>query len=173
MARKYSRIMSAAKYYSAIDNYIKYITDASKRGSKVGQGKPRPKSTKLYIDPFGVALADGQVVPTSASLTAWTAHKTKLGTHTSDTQSDETKIVKLEGFTPARVIITTGRSATGVAKTSSVTGLKYLSYGGTSTSLPFGRKSLAESQQAAFDEIRLQIVAGVSSALVTFKPEKF
>jgi hypothetical protein len=173
MARKYSRILSAAKYYASIDNYIKYITDASKRGSRIGTGKPRAKSKILFIDPFGVPMADGQVVPVSANDASWTTYKAKFTLRTKDAQSDEAKIINLANYTAARVIIHTGKSATGVAKTSAVTGMKYLSYGGSSTSIPFGRGSATDTESTAFQEIRLSILTTATNALISLKPEKF
>ena len=172
-ARRYKRILEASKYYSAVDNFIAYITDSTKRGQNVGNGDPRPESKKLYIDPFGVTLATGQVVPTSAALPSWTTHQAAFSTHTDATKpTDEALIINLGGgFRAARVNIVTGKSNTGVVKISKVTGLKYLSYGGKSTSIPFGRKNETETQQAAFDEIKALIVAAVSGASVSLKPE--
>ena len=172
--KRYSRILSAAKYYSAIDNYIKYITDASKRGSKVGSGKPRQESIKLYIDPFNIKLAAGQVALASAAKPSWTTYDGNLGTHTTATKpTNEDLIIKLQNFSAARVNITKGRSASGVPKTSKVTGLKYLDYGGTSTSIPFGRKNETETQEAAFLEIKTAILASTAGAIITLKPEQF
>jgi hypothetical protein len=172
--KRYSRILSAAKYYSSIDNYIKYITDSTKRGNRVGTGDPRPASKKLYILPFNIDLATGQVTIASGSEQAFTTYSAALGTHTTGTApADEDNILKLGDFTAARVIITTGRSNNGVAKTSTVTGQKYLSYGGKSTSLPFGKKTDTETQAAAFAEIKTAILGVTAGAIVTLKPEVF
>lgn len=154
-AQKYSRIMQAAKYYSAIDNYVKYITDATKRSStsKVGQGKPRQPSQKLYIDPFNIALSTGQLVRQSAAAPSWTRFAAAFTARAQPTPpTDENLIVPLANYKAARVNITTGRSTTGVKKISRVTGLPYLDYGGTSTSIPFGRRNETDTQAAAFTE---------------------
>jgi hypothetical protein len=66
-SQRYRRILESAKYFSAVDNYIKYITDSTKRGQRVGNGKPRQPSIKLYVDPFGVPLATAQRVMVSAA----------------------------------------------------------------------------------------------------------
>jgi hypothetical protein len=141
----------------------------------VGQGEPRPQSQKLFINPFGLNLATGQVVQTSAAQPAFNTYRTALGTRTKGAApSDENLIIKLANFRAARVIIKTGRSASGTAKTSKVTGQKYLSYGGKSTSLPFGQKGDTESdaQQAAFLEIRQAIVQVTAGAIVTLQEER-
>ena len=174
MAKRYSRILSAAKYYSAVDNYIKYITDPDRRGINVGNGKPRSPSQALYVDPFAVALANGQVVKQSASVPTWTARSAQFAGRTNAVKpADEDLIIKLADYKAARVIITTGVSAQGVKKISRVTKLPYLSYGGTSTSVPFGRKDAADTVTAAFLEIKTAITAAVNGASVTLVPEKY
>ncbi len=175
-SQKYSRIMSAAKYYSAIDNYIKYITDSTKRSdaSKVGTGDPRPKSQKLYIDPFNIPLATGQVVEASAFEPAWTAYSTHIGNRaTATAPANEDLIIPLENYYAARIKVTTGRRTTGTKKISKVTGLPYLDYGGKSVSVPFGRNAAGDAMITAFAEIRDRILVAVPGVLVSLSPEKF
>jgi hypothetical protein len=172
MARKYSRILQAAKYYSAIDNYIKYITDASKRGQNVGEGKARAASKILYIEPFGVKLGTDVEAQVSGALTTWSQRQAIFALHTKDTIANTVTPVKLEGFRAARAVITTGRATTGTRKVSKVTGMAYLDYKGTSTSLPFGRKNATETQAEAFDELKTALLGAVQGALVTLQPEK-
>lgn len=171
MARRYKRILESAKYYAAIDNYIKYITDASKRGSKVGQGKPRPESIRLYLEPFGQDLTTGQKVRASAALPTWDKVK-GVGAVSSrvaaTAPTDADNILRLEGFKPAKVAVVSGRSDKGVAKTSAVTGLKYLSYGGSSTSFPFGKTSDTDSESGAFEAIKAALQGGNSFSNATF-----
>lgn len=169
--RKYSRILQAAKYYSAVDNYIKYITDSSKRGSRVGTGKARPKSKRYFIDPFGIKLGTGQVVAVTASQTAFDAYKGDINTRFAETEADGDNIIPVRNFKAARAIITTGRAQSGTPKTSAVTGMKYLSYGGQSTSIAFGRKNETEEFAAAATEIKGLIQTRVSGAIVTVSPE--
>lgn len=174
MSRRFSRIQAATRYYAAVDNYIKYITDATRRSTRVGQGKARPRSQKLFIDPFGLKLASGQRVPVSAAQPAWTTYSGRFGGHTEATPpTDEDLIVKPADYRAARVIIVSGRSQTGVVKTSAITGMKYLSYGGDSTSIPFGRKNETETELAAFEEIKAAINPEASNLLVTHQKEKF
>lgn len=173
--QRFRRILESAKYFSAIDNYIKYITDASKRGSRVGTGDPRPASQKLYIDPFGIALATGQRVPVSAALPTWNtvSPRSEVSSRVTATAPNADLIVKVRDFQPARIVIVSGRSNNGVAKTSAVTGMKYLSYGGKSTSFPFGRKDATDTMVAAETEIitQLQSANAFSNAVYSLKPE--
>ena len=171
--RKYQRILQAAKYFAAIDNYIKYIQDASKRGSRVGTGQARVASQKLFIDPFGIALAADQVVPQSGALPTWTTYSADIGTRaTAAAPVNGDLIVPVADYKAARVIITTGRLTQGVKKTSKVTGMPYLDYGGKSTSLPFGRKDAADTQSAAFLELKTAIQNRTNGAIVTLQEEK-
>jgi hypothetical protein len=172
MARKYSRILQAAKYYSAIDNYIKYITDASKRGQNVGEGTARAASQILYLEPFGIKLGDDVQAQVSGSSPTWEAHKLKFAGYTFNTIGATDTPVKLDGFRAARVVITTGRQTTGTRKVSKVTGMAYLDYKGKSTSLPFGRKTATDTQESAFSAIKAELIQAVPGALVTLQPEK-
>lgn len=174
-AQRYSKILQAARYYAAIDNYIQYITDATKRGQNVGNGSPRVASIKLYVRPFTEDLPIGQMVETSGAAPTWAARSAQFGTHTDPTApTGEGLLIKLKGFSAARAIITTGRSATGIAKTSKVTGMKYLSYGGTSTSVPFGAKNDTETEASAAGEIEALILPTLgANDSVKFQPEKY
>jgi hypothetical protein len=172
--KRYSRIMEAAKYYSAIDNYVKYITDATKKSStsKVGSGRTRAKPIPLYIDPFGIALSTGQLVKQSAASPSWTTYASAFTGRTRPTApSDENLIINLANYRAARVSITTGRSIAGTKKVSRVTGLPYLDYGGKSTSIPFGRTNETDTQAAAFLAIRAAVVGITNGALVSLQPE--
>lgn len=173
-SRKYSRILEAAKYYSAIDNYIQYITDASKRGQRVGQGDPRPPSIKLYVTPFNVELATDQVAQSSAAEPSWTTYGSRFSSFTTATApADAANVLRLRGYSAARAVIVTGRSGTGTVKTSAVTGLKYLDYGGKSTSIPFGKQAASDDQQVVFDTIKNQVQAGFAGAIVSLRGERF
>jgi len=153
-SRRYSRIIEATRYYAAIDNLIKYWSDSTRRGTNVGQGEPRPPSQLLYVVPFGVSLATGQMARQSAAETAWQRYGSQFNNYTDATQPvDAGNVVKLADYAAARVIILEGRSNTGTVKTSAVTGMKYLSYGGSSTSIPFGRSVGTDTIQSVYDTI--------------------
>jgi hypothetical protein len=172
MARRYSRILQAARYYSAIDNYIKYITDASKRGQNVGSGTKRAASQILYIKPFNLNLGPNDRIIVSGAKPTWDARQAIFAIHTKDTLGAGLFPFKVDGFKASRVIITTGRSDNGIKKISRVTGMAYLDYGGKSTSLPFGRKDDTETEAEAFLKLKTDIVEATAGALVTLQPEK-
>lgn len=147
--RRYSRIVQSARYYSAIDNYLKYIQDSTKKGQNVGKGKKRPPSKKLFVEPFSINLVENQFASVSGSEDAWNAYGAQFAGYTKAVLSANTQeACDIEGFRPARVIIKTGITDTKTVKTSAVTGMKYLSYGGVSTSLPFGRKATEQESDA-------------------------
>jgi hypothetical protein len=173
--KRFSRILQSAKYYSAIDNYIQYITTASRRGTRVGTGQARPASQKLYIDPFGVLLAAGQRVKVSAAVPTWNtvSGRSEVSSRVTATAPAAALQIKLAGFTPARIMVTSGRSNNGTTKTSAVTGMRYLSYGGRSTSFPFGRKDETDEIETAKNAIiaQLQAANSFTNAVYSFKPE--
>lgn len=163
MARRFSRILQSARYYGAINRYMQWVSGQTTRGTRIGQGQPRPASTKLYLEPFGLALPTGAKVVATAATPTWNNYAANVGTHASATApGDESLIIRPEGFRAARVVVKTGMANQATVKTSNVTGLQYGSYGGTSTSVPFGKKTASETQTAAFLEIETAIGAGLS-----------
>lgn len=172
--RKYSRILAASRYYAAIDNYIAYITDATKRGGNVGNGTARPESQRMYIIPFGVDLPASTYAVTSGNKASRTTYATHVSTINYTSLNNTQRGIKISGYRAARLIIASGRSTTGVVKTSKVTGMKYLSYGGKTTSIPFGKDTaeLTKEQDAVFTDAAAAIQAANAGLIVTLQPEK-
>lgn len=199
---RYTRVLQGLRGYSAQKNYIDWLTGTSDRlkDSNIGKGDPRPESQILYIRPFGfgaeVVEADNEypdkhAVRVSANKATYNARKDLVLT-AGNPLSDYVKTVlptngnsvNIGGFKPAKAIITTGRSATATAKTSRITRRPYGSYGGKSTSLPFGIRTAATGKPEASAEatdvgvfalIRTAIIAGSTGSppSVTFQPERF
>lgn len=173
MAQRFKRIIQSARYYAAVDNYIKYITDASKRSVNVGSGRNRPPSQRLFIDPFGIAMAAAQRVPVSAARPSWEAYSARFAGRTAAAgPADGNDILKPDGFSPARLVIVTSLSNNPVVKTSRITGMKYANYGGSSTSIPFGRKDATDTEAAAFEELKNAILPTLTNGRVSLIKEK-
>lgn len=164
--------MQAAKYYSAIDNYIAYINTAARRGQRVGTGKARPPSITLYVEPFNLELGNEVQAKTSASATSWNTHEAKFSAYTKTTLAQDVIGLKPEGFSAARVIIVTGLETAGTVETSAVTGMKYKSYGGVSTSIPFGKHNATANQMDVFNSIKGSFGTLPATSRITLKPEK-
>lgn len=161
MAERYSRILSAATLYPQLKNYLNYIQTMDDRNPNVGQGRPRPASQVLFIRPFNYNLPVGQMHKTSGAQPTFNSYSSEgqIGSRvTSVTPTGDGNVVDLDNFKPARVIITTGRSTTGTVKTSRITKAKYLSYGGTSTSLPFGKANDTDTYADAVAAIRTTLL---------------
>jgi hypothetical protein len=177
MAQRYRRILGAAKYYAAIDNYIKYITDSTKKGENVGKGKARPEQQVYYINPFGLDLGGRLFIKVSAAKPTFDKYKSAVTAARAKetlTAGTEKMLRKPEGFQPAKAIITTGRvsgSANAKVSTSKVTGMKYLNYGGTSTSMAFGKGTDTETFVTAAAAIKTAIIGVTAGAVVTIKDE--
>lgn len=179
MAKRFSRILGAAKYYGALDNYMKWIQGtAANRGDRIGTGEPRAASATVYIDPFDINLpvAAARIPQTLAQPTLANAALGGVAPYASRRDiaapADPDNIVFWDGYRAARVIIKTGTLPRAVRKVSRVTGLPYGSTGGKSTSMPFGRNSATDTQTAAFAEIRTAILAGVTGSRVSLQPER-
>lgn len=153
---------------------MQWVQGQTTRGNRIGQGQARPASIKLYLEPFGLSLPTGAKVMASAAVPSWNSYATGIGTHaTATAPTDEANIIVPEGFRAARVVVKTGRSNQAIVKTSNVTGLQYGSYGGRSTSVPFGRKNGTEEQSGAFLEIKTAIAGNLSgNFLISLTQEK-
>lgn len=173
MADRYSDILQGARLKKALDNYIKYLSGEVDRQPNIGNGTPRPASKTLYVSPFSVSLASKQYAQVSGSEAFWTAHKSKFTGYTKesvDGGNGETGL-KLKGYRAARVSYRTGIKPTGVAATSNATKMKYLSYGGTSSSAPFGKKS-TETENAAYTDIAAEFEVN-ATAKTNWSREKY
>jgi|SRR5919199_4208137 hypothetical protein len=177
MSRRYSDILKAARDLPYLENYIKWMTSAENRQPNIGKRGARKASQKLGVIPFNVPLGAGQLAYESGALPTWEAHRGEIGNHAVALTATNIKTtVRLERYSAARVIILTGRGATGTEKVSHITGRKYMSHGGTSTSLPFGKPSEAstDTEEATFGTIAAAIRGAATAGVrVTLKPEKF
>lgn len=156
--QRYSRIVSASRYAKALENYVKYVSGTSDRQSKIGQGTKRPTSKELFVTPFGMKVATKQYASSSASETAYSDLKTQLAGYVFDDLAALTgTALEASGYRSARISVKTGVSDSGAIKTSKVTGMKYLSYGGKSVSVPFGKSKDADVESAVFDTLKGKI----------------
>ena len=173
-SKRYSRILGSARYHAAIDRYIEHLKGTTTRPSRIGKGDPRVASKVLYVAPFGMPLPAGQKVHVTAAAPSWSTYGGRFASRTVDVApANEALIIKPANFRAARVVIKTGMSAQMTVKTSGVTGLQYGSYGGKSTSIPFGRKDAADTMIGAFTEIETVIAASLSgNHSVTLSREK-
>jgi hypothetical protein len=135
------------------DNYVNYLNTVDDRQPNVGNGKHKPPQTVLYLKPFSDKLADAQFLKATATTSLWTAYKTKFGTNSKDDIASTDTVLKNTGYKAAKVIITTGLSATAITKTAKTTKRKYASYGGESGGIAFGRKTPAQAEMTAYNEI--------------------
>lgn len=172
-----TRILKAAIDLPYLENYIKYMTSAENRQPNIGKRGARKASQKLGIVPFNIALQGNQLAYDSGALPTWEAHAAQIGNHaTALTAANAANVIKLAHYKAARVNIVSGRSTQLIEKQSHITGRKYTTHGGTSTSLPFGKggKDDPATEEAAFAAISAAIKTSATTGLiVTLKPEKF
>lgn len=168
-------IFQASRYAGALDAYVDYIKNMERRGSRVGQGEPRPEIVQLYITPFAIELATGAFIQTSASINGYNDIKAALGDGVKNTITAQQKSFKMRGYKSPRVNLITGRSDRGVAKTSNVTKLKYLDYGGKARSCPFGKRTATDTVSDVFTAVESALVGAAASTdrKVYLIPEKY
>ena len=177
MGRRYSDILKAAKDLPYLENYIKWMTSTENRQPNVGKRGAKKPSQKLGVIPFNLGLQGNQLAYESGALPTWEAHAAQIGNHAvALTAANVANVIKLERYSAARVIIVSGRSTEIIVKTSHITGRKYGTKGGHSTSLPFGKggKDDPATEEAAFAVISAAIKGSSTTGIeITLKPEKF
>lgn len=172
MSKHYSRILQAARYQAALNAYVEYVTGKAERQPNIGTKGNRPAQTTLYITPFSLTLGPTDKIQCGANETAWNANEGAFGSHVVATLPAGDVAFKIRGFKPAKVVIVTGRSAQGKVTPSHITKQKYLSYGGTTRTIPFGKAAAGDTEATVFQTIKDLIAPAGSSTKVYLSPEK-
>lgn len=167
------------KFSNKVVTTYKLYLDNPERAKQDNPVRNRPPSIPLYISPFSFDLTAAQTVKVSASQTVISSRLTHVnagGVRALASMAPNTTALRVGEFRAARVIISTGRQATGIDKISKTSGLPYKSYGGNTESIPFGRKDSGEDQAQAFAAIKLSIQGSTITAAtprVTLMIEKY
>jgi hypothetical protein len=162
---------------AAYDNYKKW-QDNPELHTLNKAHKNRPPMISLYVQPFaqqGNNSAANVYYQAQAQNVAWSSYSTAIGTRTKTSKaSTDLVFTKYDRtfYNPAKVIIKTGILTTPTKRTSHITKRKYDDYGGTSVSIPFGRKDNTEGYAAAIIDIETDLNAPATTR-VTFKPEVY
>ncbi len=176
MSRHYSRINQAARYTAALENYVAYIQGKTERQPGIGTRAARQPSQVLYVNPFSLNIGTADTIKVSADKQAWDTHEGAFGVHTLAALPSGDVALTLKNFRASRVTIVTGRSnAERTVKESHITKTKYLSYGGTSRSIPFGKSAsgASETELAVFQTIKTELAPVGSTLKVYLSPEKY
>jgi hypothetical protein len=136
------------------DNYVNYLSNVDERQDRVGQGGGKAPTIKVYLKPFTKSPATTQFIEGTANQALHTALGTPANTYAPKTLGTNDTSEKYSGFKPARVVKRTGVSSTGVRAVSQRTKLPYLKYGGTSSSIAFGKGGTTKTQQDIFEEFQ-------------------
>ncbi len=169
MSRKFSRINQASKLTVELENYIAWLTGKAERQPGIGTKTPRQPSIALYVTPFNLTIPTSVKIHQSANKVAWEKYEGEIGARTIMTLPAGTESIKLRGYRAPRINVVTGRgSANRSVKSSHITKAKYLNYGGTSVSVPFGKGAADTSEDAAFQAIK----AAIPNTLIYLIPEK-
>lgn len=168
---RFYRVIRGQRGQAAKDKYINYLNGIDIEDN-VGGGAAKPPSQSLYVRSFSGGLPNTVWLRVSASTSAWGNFGTvsAIASRTKETVATGNSSVKIRGFKAARVSKTTGIASSGTRKTSTKTGLAYLSYGGDSLSLPFGKSGDSDTYAAAIAEIE-PLLKTSSSIRVSFTEE--
>ncbi len=163
---RYSRIKEAAKLQQALTNYHNYLTsqltDTPPTGTPANQGAYTP----LYAKPFAYDLGSAPRVRESAQQEGWTTYKSHFANRTSETAPAPADLIRIRNYKLPRVSIYQDYQETGTYRTSEITGLTYIYYGGETVTIPFGLDTSAASAEklaTAFNAIRDSLEALSSS----------
>lgn len=168
MSRRFSRIREAAYLNQAVDNYVQWLQTAATRPRNVGGGVDRPPSVELAIEPFGFTVAVGTAVRGTATTAARTQMSAAVGTYAAPAGGGIT-LQRIPGYKAARVSLFIGTGNSTVA-TSEITGLRYLKYGGSSFSHPFGQNVGTDLEYDVFTAIRTALAG--SNRRISYTPEQ-
>lgn len=160
MTRRFLKVLRGERGDAAKTKYLERLRGMG-QGENVGQGRKRPASVKLYIEPFSDGFPGTILVETKAEAPAWDALKTvgAISSRTKATTDSNDIVVKVKQFKAARVVRRSASDKTGTVATSKLTGLKYLKYARPSISVPFGRSSDSDS----FGEAKLAITNALTA----------
>jgi hypothetical protein len=153
MAKRYSDILQSARLRPALDRYVDYLQGTVTRPSRINTQGDRQATNPVYVYPFGLDLATGQVITAYYSTARDNALVAIINAVTGinvDTTLGASTPVERRGFKAARVVWFRNATKTKTVGTSTVTGLQYLRYAGTRLSCPFGRDD-ASSPADMFD----------------------
>ncbi len=151
-----SRLAEAKQLAVYWDNYVNYLSTVDDRQPNVGQGTPKPPQIALFIKPFAFDLATDQFIEANGTASRWATWETAFTNYTkASLGSSETALgIKLS---PARVVIKQGMSTTKQVQTAKTTKRKYITYGGTNGSVPFGLQTGTDNELTLFNTIRTNI----------------
>lgn len=137
--------------------------------------EPRPASIPLYVNPFSLTLGADVLVQVSALQPSWNLMSgfSEVSSRVKTALTGTDASVKLKGFKPARVIRTVEGSGAGSVQRSKATGLEYIKYPRSSTSIPFGRKTADTTISSVFSQIRTQAGAGQANVKFRLQEEQF
>lgn len=143
------------------DNYMNHLNSLDDRQSKVGQGDPKPPQTELYIKPFALELDSDQYLKVNGTTERWNAYRSSFSGYTKETinAAGGEIFLKLRNVSPAKVVVKTGMSTSKSVVTAKTTKRKYVDYGGKSGSIPFGIKTVGETEVEAYNALRAAIIA--------------
>ena len=149
------------------DNYVKYLNTIDDRQSRIGQGKPIPPQIELYVKPFSLTLDTDQYIKANGTSSRWGTFQAHFTSYTKADIDEAGGEMALDlRFRAAKVVIKTGMSTNKTVRKALTTGKDYVTYGGESGSVPFG-KNTTDLELDVFNTIRAAIKADATNFSAT------
>ena len=151
-----TRLAQAKQLAVYWDNYVNYLSTVDDRQPGIGTGDPKPPQTALFIKPFGYDVATEQFIEANGTAARWATWGSAFTNYTRDTLGGTGTVLSAK-FSPARIVVKEGLSTTKQVVTARTTKRKYISYGGTAGSIPFGIQTATDDEVTIYNTIRSTI----------------
>lgn len=149
-----SKLAKAKQLAIYWDNYVNYLNNLDEQQPNIGNGTPKPPQQELFVKPFALDFDVDQYIKVSGTQDRWNTWGAQFANYTKatlNTGGGEYSL-KIRGVRPARVIVKTGISTTKTVVTAKTTKRKYITYGGTAGSIPFGKNG-TDSEVEAYQNL--------------------
>lgn len=169
MPRRYSDILRGPLLNLAYQKRQTYLArPMEERGQNIGRGTPRSPLVYVAVVPFGMDLPTGTTGYRSRSNQR---NRTRLSgaVGTRAVSPPPASATFNGGFTPAKIRLFV-KTGVAVAKTSAVTGIRYLRQPGENYLHPFGQTG-TEKEFDAFETIAAALISDTNR--VTYSAERF
>jgi hypothetical protein len=131
----------------------------------------RPARQEVFVRLFGIPLEGANQLVQEVNSTRFAGVQSFVNGFTASSLAVDSQI-RARGLLAPRASFTTGRSQTGTRRTSQLTGLTYLDYGGDTVVVPFGPGTSAgqDDETEVFNIIRGRADAAPGDIVTTFIP---
>lgn len=169
---RFYQVLRGARGEAAKAKFLDHLRGLG-QGENIGTKGNRPPSIALYLTPFDLPLGANLLVKASALVPSHDMFKngSEYSSRVKTVLGGTETSIKLRSYAAPRIVRRQLSSTTGTAKTSKLTGLKYLHYNTQSASVPFGKKTGDTSLISVFEDIVTQAKGSATNLTFTLLEE--